>query len=417
MPMTKNPFNGQLNSNEIFAAIYNMIISQQVFADNIKEGFGLVSKYKTDGTMYGDTKLFYSTDVLETHDWLGDNEAANLLSLDRPEDPDCQAITIDTYRQIRLTVDNYLSKKAWGDEGAFGNFQSVMLGWIGKTKEVYDNTLINTYVGTKADKSETVTLAAASDIDDYALRALLIGEKIADLALELKDYNREFNGYGHLRNYNIKDFTCIWNGKYRNEIRKVDLPTIFHNDGIVEKLDEEVLPSRYFGSVVTLASESEASTTSPRTKPISIANGVYTYDGEAGDVLHFGEECDVAVLNSTDSKYYVKHFFAGDAIPVGAVVQGTVTVQLKTVSGKYRVAQSGTSSFVVSSAPVMYKEEDKVICKLVHNDAIKYMSAFQVATEFFNQRSLTENHYLTFGYGLDKLVEYPIITISEVAAS
>ena len=29
-------FNGTLNSNEIFAGLYNMIISQQVFADNIK---------------------------------------------------------------------------------------------------------------------------------------------------------------------------------------------------------------------------------------------------------------------------------------------------------------------------------------------------------------------------------------------
>ena len=30
------PYTGKLNSNEIFASIYNMIISQEVFADNIK---------------------------------------------------------------------------------------------------------------------------------------------------------------------------------------------------------------------------------------------------------------------------------------------------------------------------------------------------------------------------------------------
>ncbi len=33
-------FTGTLKANENFASIYNMIISQQVFADNIKGAFG-----------------------------------------------------------------------------------------------------------------------------------------------------------------------------------------------------------------------------------------------------------------------------------------------------------------------------------------------------------------------------------------
>ena len=51
-------FTGQLRSNEIFAALYNMIISQEVFADNIK-GTDLVDEARVDGGHYGDTKLFY----------------------------------------------------------------------------------------------------------------------------------------------------------------------------------------------------------------------------------------------------------------------------------------------------------------------------------------------------------------------
>lgn len=58
-------FNGTLNSNEIFAGMYNMIISQQVFADNIKgTKSDLVDMAKVDGSMYGDTKLYYATDAL-----------------------------------------------------------------------------------------------------------------------------------------------------------------------------------------------------------------------------------------------------------------------------------------------------------------------------------------------------------------
>ena len=60
-------FTGQLKSNEIFSALYNMIISQQVFADNIKGTVStLVDAAKVDGSLYGDTKLYYATDALKS---------------------------------------------------------------------------------------------------------------------------------------------------------------------------------------------------------------------------------------------------------------------------------------------------------------------------------------------------------------
>ena len=60
-------FTGQLRSNEIFAALYNMIISQQVFADNITDTFSeLADRFRVDGSLYGDTKLYYSSDVLKS---------------------------------------------------------------------------------------------------------------------------------------------------------------------------------------------------------------------------------------------------------------------------------------------------------------------------------------------------------------
>lgn len=121
-------FNGQLRSNEIFSALYNMIISQEVFADNLGKHQTLVDKARVDGSLYGDTKLYYSTDVLKSAPWGNDAEAANLLALHRPEAPKCQAIHLDQFRQICLTVDNYLSKRAWATEGAFSSFNGVMLG-------------------------------------------------------------------------------------------------------------------------------------------------------------------------------------------------------------------------------------------------------------------------------------------------
>lgn len=63
-------FTGQLKTNEIFAALYNMIISQQTFADNVAEGYTeLVDMARVDGSLYGDTKLYTSTDVLSSVAW------------------------------------------------------------------------------------------------------------------------------------------------------------------------------------------------------------------------------------------------------------------------------------------------------------------------------------------------------------
>lgn len=357
MPMVKAPFNGQLNSNEIFSSIYNMIISQQVFADNIKGAFTEFSQmFKTDGSMYGDTKLFYSTDVLESHPWGNDAEATNLLALDRPADPKCQAITIDQFRQIRLTVDEYLSKRAWGDEGAFSSFNSVMLGWIRDTKKVYDATLVNAYLGTvktqAAVNSVSIDLADGEDITNLEEKnrweAMKIGEEIANLFVNLQDVSRDYNDYGFLRSYDTSDFVIVWNSEWVNKIRKVDLPTIFHNDGLIDKFAEKVLPARYFGNVAS------ATTTAANTRSMI----EQTIDGV--------------------------HYFPGDLIPNGKTV-------------------SANTTYVVNG---------DIICKVVHKNAIKYMSAFEVGTSFFNPRSLTENHYLTFGYSYpDYLKNYPVIEV------
>lgn len=166
-------FTGQLRSNEIYGALFNMIISQQVFADNIYDTkASLVDAARIDGGLYGDTKLYYSTDVLKTFAWGNDKEAANLLSLDRPDAPECQAIVLDQFRQIRLTLDNYLSKRAWSTEGAFSEFNSVMLGWIRDTKRVYDSTLYNTFIGTHVSAGTaqqiTITLPAEPTSADNA---------------------------------------------------------------------------------------------------------------------------------------------------------------------------------------------------------------------------------------------------------
>lgn len=370
-------FTGQLRSNEIFSALYNMIISQEVFADNLGEHQTLVDKARVDGSLYGDTKLYYSTDVLKSAPWGADSEAANLLALHRPEAPKCQAIHLDVFRQICLTVDNYLSKRAWANEGTFSAFNGVMLGWMRETKRVYDGTLYNVFIGTtvspKAAQNREIPVKGLTDAKE---EAMVIAQELADLLVEMGDYSRDFNDNGFLRSYAKEGIKVVWNSKFVDKIRKVDLPTIFHKDGLIDKFEEEIMPARYFGRVLTAEDA--------KTGGI-IANNVVV----AGKGVRSRIEKDITI---SEVDY---HVFPGDLIPAGAKVGGA------------------SAQFAYGDA---YVEDADIICKVLVK-LPPYMSAFEVGTSFFNPKSLTENHYLTFGHNtIEYLENYPFITVKAVSA-
>lgn len=352
-------FNGQLNSNEIFAALYNMIISQQVFADNIYDTkASLVDMSRVDGSLYGDTKLYYATDVLHSEPWGNDAEAANLLALHRPEAPECQAIELNVFRQISLTVDDYLSKRAWSTEGAFSSFNSIMLGWIRDTKRVYDCTLFNSYVGTAESavgaQKVTITLPTVEGNPEAQARmqAQTIATEMADLLVDLEDVTRDYNDYGNLRSYSGDSLIAVWNSEALNKIKKIDLPTIFHKDGLIDKMGEYTLPARYFGKVNTSTGTTGASNTTVR--------------------------------SLVEKDFGSKHCFPGDLLP----------------------------NNVAYAANETYTVDGTILFKIIHKNSIPFMSAFEVGTSFFNAKSLTTNHYLTWGHNtLEYLKNYPMITV------
>ena len=386
-----------LTANEIFQTLANMIISQEVFADNLGKHQTLVDKARVEGTLYGDTKLYYATDVLKSHDWLNDEEAPYLLALDRPQDPAVQAIKLDKFRQIRLTTDNYMTKRAFSDEGSFASFNGVMLGWMRETKRVYEGTLYDCYVATTTSnvgkQLRTVDITNATSgltgIEKARMTAMVIAQDLADLLVEMGDYSRDFNDYGYLRSYANESIKVVWNSKFVNQIKKVDLPTIFNKEGLVDKFEQEVLPARYFGTVITSENVANYSASTPTTgKPIDSDNNTYVPgEGHANGCIRSLIEADVKVSN----KDY--HLFPGDEIPAGATIAS---------SG----ATFAYGDVYIEQADIMYK----VLVKWP-----PIMSAFEVGTTFMNQRSLTENHYLTWGYNtLQYLKNYPFITVKAV---
>ena len=242
-------FNGQLNSNEIFNSIYNMIIGQIVYSDNISGTFSkFVDEARTEGSMYGDTYLYYATNVLKTRPFTPDtSEQLNVLSIERPADPAVQAITINVFRQVQVTIDNYFTKRAFSTESTFADYNGVLLTWLQDTKRIYDSTTYNVFLGTDSStlgrQNQTIDLTGITTPTDASnqesvnrLQAQMIAEQIANILIQMRDplTGKFYNDYGYYRSYSIDEIMIVWNSAWVNSIKKLDLPSIFHSDGIMD---------------------------------------------------------------------------------------------------------------------------------------------------------------------------------------
>lgn len=351
-------FSGQLNVNAIQSALYNMIISQDIIGGSIKNNYNLVDKAKADAGLYGDSKLYIDAPTLTPVNWVQDSaDATNVLALHRPGAPKTQVLTINVFKQVRLTKDDYLSKQAFGTEGAFVSYQSVLESRLNKTKEVYLNKTYNTFIGTTKGYDSTST-EIKLDIDTSAggnSAGENIAYAVANLIDDIKDYSTKYTKNGFERAFSEDDIKIVWNNKYVNAVKKIDLPSIFHSDALVKTFDGDKLPARYFGA--------------PNSNTTSVAGDRATHD---------------LYIESGGVTYY---FAAGDKITAGLTI----------------------------TAGDAYTENAKIIAK-VYTKLPPLLEAFSVGTDFFNAKNLSKNLYLTFGHStLETLDSEICLTIYDTA--
>lgn len=349
-------FTGQLKTNKVFAALLNQIISLQVFPTGVAELEGIYNSRKVDGTLYGDTKLYISTDVLKSYQWDGTDTPGgyNLLTVLKPPMPAEDAISIEVFRQIPLTLDQYLTKQAFNDEGTFSQFNSVNLQWLETTKNVYEHTKYTADIvlsaTSKGKALSAVSLKAPTGIAGYdALRwkAQELYRNIEDAANELREPSREYNDLGFLRNYSLEDFDIIVPLGVLSSVRKHDIPFLYTPD---EKPKFKEVHWKYFGAINTGTGTTAASNTNIR----SLVEKDY---GTAPNIVHV---------------------FPGDLLP-----NSTAYLANETYTATFTARPSINSAFTVL---------------LIHKQDYPIMSAFSVGTSFFNARRLDINYYLTFGH-------------------
>lgn len=383
----------KLSQNTITQALFNMIISQQVFDSGVAST-ELADRFRVDGTLFGDTKLYHSFDIGSPEDWLNDEEAQDLLKLNRNKSGKTQSITMGIYKIIYITTDQYLSKQAFMREGTFAEYISFLTGSLRKIKRVYDRALINSKIGTLTPSTsrceiKIVTPKGATIEETNRLEAQTIAAKLVVLKADLEDNNRDFNALNYLRSYPASELMAVWNVEKHAKITKLDLPTIFHNDINAEGgFKEYDLPAKWFGVPAT------ADLTLPTSKPASVTNRILKsgwYDVVTAATISMEEKPTANTV----------YFWAGDEVPYKGQVYNdyargvTVTVTATTLAKDY-----------------YYTVDDSIAFVLIHSSALPFMSGFETGTEFWNARSLTTTNYLIFGHNnLEFLEEYPRIRV------
>ena len=252
-------FTGQLNTNEVFSTIFNQIISYQIFPTGVEGLNGIYSAKKVDGTLYGDTKVYRSADVLQSYGWTHSDSTYSLLTQKRPTNPKVDEIVIDTFRQIPLTVDDYLSKRAYQDEGTFASMNGVFLDWMQGTKNVYEHT---TYTANLLISGQAnATALTAIDLTDDATGATLTGRDLVlwrsqelyrvmeDHLKELEEPSRSYNDLSFLRTYKASDFEIAIPLGVISSVRKHDIPFLYNQDD-KSKINFKEVHWKYFGVII-----------------------------------------------------------------------------------------------------------------------------------------------------------------------
>lgn len=352
-------FDGQLNTNKVFAALYNMIISLQVFPTGVSNLTGIYGPKKVDGTLYGDTKLYVSTDALKTYLWDGTDTPGgyNLLTVKRPPAPKEDELVIDVFRQIPVTVDNYLTKQAFEAEGTFSSFNGVILSWMQTTKAIYEHTTYTTNILVSASAGATlledISLATAiTGLDALVFKAQELYKRIEDSMKELEEPSRSYNDHGFMRNYQMSDFDIIVPLGVLSSVKKFDVPFLFNQDG--KPVFKEV-HWKYFGTAIAGSGTAPASNT----------------------VIRAYVEMDSAT-GALDGNGNVIHYFPGDLLANNET---------------YTAGQAYTAKY--AERPDISTDIEVLV---IHKQDYPIMSAFSVGTSFFNARRLDINHYLTFGH-------------------
>lgn len=410
------PGHPQRKTNEVYLNLLNAIISEQIGPIRVAEPV-LANLLTVDGTLYGDSKIVHEQDIGTSYPWGGDIEAPKLLKVNRNDSVKSQVWTIDQFVQCNITLDIYLSKRAWGSQNLFGEFNAQLSASLDQIEAVFKNGYVNTFLGTEKsfgtadtpdgiteiliDMDEVIkTLAPLTTIDYMAynnLRRAAVAEAIDLVKMNIADNSRDFNDVGFLRAFPRDTLTVLYNEKVKIHLERFGSP----DAGLSNALPEgHKMHPRYFGEPVAEA---------------TVGVGVMT----------------TATHRSKSERWYFTSLAATPTMYGGsAILAADQTIEEYAASLNASVA--GSAKFIRSADLVgagfwarslevyVSQLEDTTLythaCSLFVPRAIPFMGAFKVRTRFDNARALNFNEYVTFGFNTlqrSQFLPFVVIKIKE----
>lgn len=373
--ITAAAFDGTLNSNEIYNALFNLRILFQKLAPQTVKRDEIVSLLDKAVGMYGDTGVVQGMDIQGTYEFGMDAEAPKLLAINRNKTQKIEKFVIDEWRQTDVTNDAYISKRAFLDEGAFALFNGYIVGTLAKAMDAYESGKVKSSIGTYSSPVAACEISVEMPAADGTeaterLRAAALKKAIMDLEDDMKDNQRKYNGYGFYASYDWNDFTPVFNSKYINEINAQALYNAFNEEFLKQANNIRKWTPKWFGTVLDTAGTTDATN-----------HNIYS----------------LVEINSDEST----NFPLTDA---------------QLVSGVYRIFPGdilpGSFDYAANEA---YVREDKVIGKIFAPEYVYYMTGYEQGESFYNPRSATTNHYLRKGFSKVQVSKFrPFITLKEV---
>ena len=374
--ITAQAFNGSLNSNEIYSALFNVNILFQKLAPQTVKRDEIVSLVDKAVGMYGDTGIVTGMDIQGTYNFGMDAEAANLLAINRNKTQKTEKYTIDKWRQTDVTNDAYISKRAFLDEGTFATFNGYLVSTLSKAMDAFESGTVKSSIGTYTDPNTNCTIEVSMPAADGTeaterLRAAAIRKAILDLKAEIADNSRKYNGYGFYASYDWNDFTPVFSTKYTNEVNAQALYSTFNPEYIKMASEGRQWTPKWFGNVYT-----SGNTTNALNNTTSFSLIEQNSDGTTN-----------FPLTSTQITNGVYRIFPGDLLPNGFTY----------------------------GANEAYRKDDSVIAKIFAPEYVYYMTGYEQGESFYNPRSATTNHYLRKGYSDVMFSKFrPVFTLKEV---
>ena len=371
-------FDGQLNSNEIYSALFNLRILFQKLAPQTVRRDEIIALLDKAVGMYGDTGVLYGMDITGTYDFENDAEASKLLAINRNKSQKIEKFTIDHWRQTDVTVDAYLSKRAFLDEGNFAIFNGYLVGTLSQNFDAFETGFVKASLGTYESPivacNINVTMPAADGTEaTERIRAAAIKKAIMDLEDDMKDNQRKYNGYGFYGSYDWNDMTPVFNSKYVNEINAQAIYQTFNPEFLRSANGARKWTPKWFGSVAAANGKTNATN-----------SNVYSLIEQNSDGTKN------LVLTPEQQTAGVYRIFPGDLLP-------------------------NSFNYLKGEA---YTRKDNVIAKIFFPEYIYYMTGYEQGEMFHNARSGTDNHYLRKGHSDVMVSKFrPFITLTEVNPS